>query len=152
MVRMGMKKKVAATLAVALGAGGIVAYAFWTGSGSGSGSATTTTTLALTVNQTGAAVTGLYPGGPAKNLSGTFDNPNAGPMYISAVTASVTATSAGGCSASDFVISGTATVNADIPAGNGVGSWSGLQVSMTDTASNQDACKSATITITYAAS
>jgi len=63
----------------------------------------------------------------------------------------VSATGAGGCSASDFVIGGTGTVAAEIPSGNGQGAWSGLTLSMTDTGANQDACKGATITIAYTA-
>jgi hypothetical protein len=153
MIRSLVKNKLAAGAVLAVFAGGgILAYAFWTGGGSGTGTATAGTPASLTVNQTGAAITGVFPGGPSKSLSGTFDNPNSGPVYVANVTAIVASTSAGGCTASDFAISGTATVNAEVPAGNGKGSWSGLSLSMTDTGSNQDACKGATINIAYTAS
>jgi hypothetical protein len=42
-------------------------------------------------------------------------------------------------------------VNAQVPAGNGVGSWSGLTVSLTNGAGNQDNCKGRAITINYTA-
>jgi hypothetical protein len=152
MIRSLMRKRMAVGAAVAIFAvGGVVAYAYWTGGGSGTGTATASTPASLTVNQTGAAVTGVFPGGPSKSLSGTFNNPNPGPVYVANVTATVSSTSAGGCSASDFVITGTATVAAEIPAGNGQGTWSGLSIAMTDTGSNQDACKGATINIAYTA-
>ena len=48
----------------------------------GNGSGSTGTTNAITVNQT-SVVTGLYPGGPAQDLSGDFDNPNPGAVGIS---------------------------------------------------------------------
>jgi hypothetical protein len=152
MIRSLIRKRIAVGAAAAIFAvGGVVAYAYWTGGGSGTGTATAGTPASLTVNQTGAAVTGVFPGGPSKSLSGTFNNPSAGPVYVANVTATVSSTSAIGCSASDFVVSGTATVAAEIPAGNGQGAWSGLSIAMTDTGSNQDACKGATINIAYTA-
>ena len=56
------------------------------------------------------------------------------------------------CTASDFVISGAATVNAQIASGAGVGSWSGLTIAMTNAATNQDNCKGVAAPIQYAAS
>ena len=130
------------------------AFAYWTGGGSGTASASTATdTSAVTVNQT-LGITGiddLYPGGPAVALSGTFDNPNSGPVYIASVTATVDEP-ANGCTAGDFEITGTATVDAQIPSGNAQGSWSGLSVAMKNLATDQDVCKNTPVTITYTAS
>jgi hypothetical protein len=126
-------------------------YAFWTGGGTGTGNAGVGTTTALVVKQT-STITGLVPGGPALALSGNFDNPGTSAVFVTAVTASVTGTSAAGCLAKDFTIGGTAPVGASVPIGSGVGSWSGLTISMANTALNQDACKSATVNISYVAS
>jgi hypothetical protein len=57
------------------------------------------------------------------------------------------------CTQADFSITGTSTVDpAVIAAGANTGSWSGLSLAMTDSSSNQDACKSVSVSITYAAS
>ncbi|MEY2477917.1 MAG: hypothetical protein QOG87_3232 [Actinomycetota bacterium] len=155
---MSFKKKLVSVLVVigVIGAAS-AAFAFWTGGGSGSGSAAATTPTAVTVNQTG-SITGLYPGAPATALSGNFDNPNSGAVHIANVTAAVRAFSlpavANGkpaCTAADFTIGGTATVNAQVPAGNGVGSWSGLTVALNNGVANQDNCKGVSITIDYTA-
>ena len=63
-----------AAVVVVLTTGGL-ALAYWTQSGSGSGTSTAGTTSAITINQTGSP-SGLYPGGPAAALAGTFTNPN----------------------------------------------------------------------------
>jgi hypothetical protein len=141
---------------VAVLAVGGIAYAYWTQGGSGSGTATAGTTSAITVNQTGAP-SGLYPGGPSAALAGTFTNPNAGPVSISSVTAAVHVfashtvdASKPDCTEADFAIAGTSGANV-IPAGIGVGSWSGLTVRLLDNGLNQDNCKSVSITIDYTA-
>jgi hypothetical protein len=146
------KKRVvfAALVIVALGLAGGVAFAYWTGGGSGSGSATAAAGPAgLTVNQTSAS-SGLYPGGSVA-LSGDFDNSNAYPVYVHSVTASVSGTSDVNCLASWFYITGSATVDAQVPTGSAQGAWSGLSLNMTNAAVNQDDCKSATIDIDYTA-
>lgn len=142
--------------AVVLGVGVGLGVAYWTGGGSGSGSANTGTAANVTVIQT-VSPTGLYPGGAAA-LSGNFNNASSGSVFVAAVTASVTAFSARAdgakpaCTQADFSITGTASVNAEVAAGNGVGSWSGLSLNMSDAGTNQDNCKSITVPITYAAS
>lgn len=147
-VRVSRKKKVVVVTAAMVGIGG-AAFAYWTTTGSGSGAATTGTTVAVTVNQT-STVSGLRPGGAAQALSGTFDNPNSGPVYIGSVTAQVTGTDKVGCDATDYTVAGTATVNAQVAAGTGVGSWSGLTIAFNNKpATNQDACKGATVNISY---
>jgi len=153
---MKLRKK----LIVATGLVGALAlagssFAFWTQGGSGSGSATAGTTTAITVHQTN-TVTGLYPGGPAAPLSGNFDNPNAHSVTIDSVTATVHAFSSQAdvskpeCTEADFAIGGTSGTNV-VPSGTGVGSWSGLNVSMVNGLGNQDNCKNVGITIDYLA-
>jgi hypothetical protein len=90
-------------------------------------------------------------------LSGNFTNPNSGSVYITAVTATVTAFSVQAdnskppCTQADFSISGTANVAAQIPSGSGVGAWSGLSLNMTNAGTNQDNCKNITVPIAYTA-
>lgn len=129
-----------------------IAFAYWTNTGSGTGTASTGTNAAVVVNQT-STVTGLAPGLPAQSLSGNFDNPNAGPIHVAAVTAAVTGTDKVGCDATDYSIAGTATVNADVPAGDDVGTWSGLTIQFNNKpGANQDACKNAVVAIAYTSS
>jgi hypothetical protein len=150
-MRKFSKKTIAvATVLVLVGTG--VAYAYWTNNGSGTGTAQTGTNAGVTVKQT-STVSDLGPSGPAQPLSGNFDNGNDGPVYVAAVSATVTGTDKSGCGPTDYTIAGTAPVNAEIPAGQGVGSWSGLTIQFNNKpATNQDACKGASISISYASS
>ena len=117
-----------------------VAYSFWTIGGTGGGTASTGTVVGITVNQT-SSVAGLYPGGPAQSISGNFDNGNAGPVYVTSVSATLGLLPSG-CVPADFTISGTAPVNTNVASGSGVGSWGGtLAITMNNTGSNQDGCK-----------
>ena len=150
------KRAIAAVAAIAVAGGGMAAYAYWTGGGTGSGSAQATTPSAVTVNQT-TSVTNLYPGATAVTLSGNFNNPNSGTVFIHNVTATVQTfsvqpdTGKPACTQADFAIGGTATVDAEVPAGNGVGAWTGLTVRLLNGAANQDNCKGQAITISYTA-
>ncbi len=145
-----------ATSTVVVLAGSGIAFAYWTSGGSGSGSGSTGTNVALTVNQT-STVSAMGPGDVAQALSGNFDNPNSGPTYVGSVTASIASvTKAGGapagtCSASDYTLADPVmTVNAQIAAGSAQGSWSGASIKFNNSASvNQDACKGATVNLSY---
>jgi hypothetical protein len=147
-----MNKKVAViglTAGLLLGGAG-AAFAYWTNSGSGNGSALTgAPTGTVTVNQT-STITAMYPG-DTQTLSGNFTNTGAGAVKVGSVTATI-GTLPGGCVAGDFSIGGTAPVNAEIAVGSGVGSWTGLTITMNDTALNQDSCQLSTIPIVYSVS
>jgi hypothetical protein len=152
MKRYGRRTTTIAAGSVILLVGAGAAFAYWTNSGTGAGDADTGTNVAIVVNQT-STVTGMAPGVAAQSLSGNFDNPNAGPVYVAAVTATVTGTDMPGCGATDYTIAGTATVAAQVPAGTGVGSWSGLTIQFNNKAGvNQDVCKNANVVIAYASS
>jgi hypothetical protein len=145
---------IAASLALVV-ATSVVAYAFWTGIGSGSGSAQTGDVAApLVVNQT-STPTGLVPGGPAATLEGNFDNPNASGVFVNQVTATIAAVTPGSdgskppCTAGDFLLVGPATVSTEIPPGAAQGAWTGITLQLLNTASNQDNCKNATVSISY---
>jgi hypothetical protein len=150
--KISWKAKLVIATVVLLSVGG-VAYGYWTQTGSGSGSAETGAGEAITINQT-SDINGLAPGVAPKTLSGNFDNPNDGPQYVGSVTATVTGTDKGDdCDATNYAIAGTAPVNAEIPNGDGVGSWSGLTIAFVNKPSvNQNACKGATVNISYTSS
>jgi hypothetical protein len=149
------KKFAALAITATVALTGTAALAYWTAGGSGNGTADTGDVLTVEVNQLSVAAD-LYPGVP-EDLSGDFDNPNAGNVYIAQVTASVdnfvTAFANGTpeCADEDFRINGTSNVPGQISAGNGEGAWSGLSVELINTGDNQDNCKNVPISITYTA-
>jgi hypothetical protein len=152
MNEISRKKKIAGVAfgtAVLMLAGG-AAFGYWSITGTGSDTATTGTVTSITVNQN-STVAGLAPGLAAQALSGDFDNPNSGPVYVAAVTAVVSGTDKVGCGPTDYTIAGTAPVGAQIASGSGVGSWSGLTIQFNNKVTNQDACKNAVVTIHYTA-
>src|SRR5262245_20553229 len=124
MSRLKRKRNLVVIVAVLGIAGG--AFAYWSAGGSGTGSGSTASgTAALTANQT-TVLTSMYPGDSPQTISGNFDNTNSGPIYVSAVTASIASVTkaagapAGTCDASDYTLANaTMTVNASVPAGSG---------------------------------
>lgn len=150
MKRYGKRTTTIIAGVVVLLVGAAAAFAYWTNLGTGTGDADTGTNAAIVVNQT-STVTGMAPGVASQALSGNFDNDNDGPVYVAGVTATVTGTDKPGCGATDYTIAGTATVAAQVPAGDGVGSWSGLTIQFNNKAGvNQDVCKNAVVAISYA--
>jgi ABC-type spermidine/putrescine transport system permease subunit II len=151
------KTAAAAATAVVLLSGAGVAYAFWSAGGSGTGTATTSTNVPITAVQT-SVVSGLQPGGAAQTLSGNFTNGNTSPVYVSSVTASISSVTingevAVGCDATDYTIANAAmTVGAEVPAGTAKGAWTGATITFNNKATNQDACKGATVNLAYAIS
>jgi hypothetical protein len=132
-----------------------VALAYWSAGGSGTGTAQAAAgTTNLVVNQT-TGLTAMYPGDTAQTISGNFNNPNPGPVYVTTVTASISSvTKAGipavGCDATDFTLSPTtATVNAEVSAGNNQGAWTGPKIKFNDKVTGQDACKGVTVNLAY---
>jgi len=149
----GVSKKRVVVLTVGLlGGGAAFAYNASTDLGTGGADATTDTIVAVVVNQT-RPVTNVGPGVPAQVLGGDFDNPNAGPVYVAAVSAMVAGTDKPGCGPTDYTIAGMAPVNAEIATGNGVGAWAGLTIEFNNKPDkNQNACQNAVVTITYMSS
>jgi hypothetical protein len=101
---------------------------------------------------------GLAPGSPAQTLSGTFNNPNQGPVYVGTVTVSIASvTKAGGapagtCNDTDYTLSAPAfTHNAEVVAAD-TSTWTGPTIAFNNKASNQDACKGATVNLAYSIS
>lgn len=149
------QKKVAAVGIVFALLAAAGAYAYWTTTGSGTGDATHATTAAVVVNQT-SPVNTLYPGVTVP-LSGTFtNNGNAGIVTVTSVTVAITSVtgSVGSpeCTTDDYeVVSNTSNVTDGTvnPGATANGAWSGLSVRLKDLGTNQDACKNATLHLTY---
>ena len=143
-----------------------VALAYWTTSGSGSGTATAGSDAGVTVD--GNPADGITPGGSVA-VTSVIHNAHDQPQYVRSLTVTISVSNAyhatsnpTGCKAADFTYEAdaddgtnpasnphTSDVSTDIAA-NGTKSVSGL-VHMADTSSNQDGCKNATVTLTYAA-
>jgi len=147
-----LNKKVAAGVAAAaiVAAGAGTAYAYWTTTGSGSGSATNATSNGTIVLHASFAA-GLTPGA-TEDVTYTADNLNSSSLYVGTVTPTVSIDAAhSGCSAADFVVPAL-VANKTVPTGaSGLGYALGTgSIAFTDTASNQDACQGATVTLTLA--
>lgn len=158
-----MRKSTKRTIAIAavtllLLGGGTAAFAYWTAGGAGTGTAAASAgTDVVTVNQT-TVLTGIGPGVATQTISGTFTNPSTGPVYVTSVTASIASVTkaagapAGTCAASDFTLASAAMpVGIEVPVGAAVGAWTGATLAFNDTATNQDACKGATVNLAYVA-
>lgn len=156
MIKRTTRRNVTLAAVVALAFAGI-AVAYWTAGGSGTGSGVAASgPAALTVNQT-TTLDAMYPGDSAQTISGNFDNPNAGPIHVSTVTVSIDSVTkasgapAGTCDATDFTLANaTMTVDAEIAAGTAQGSFSGATIQFNNKTTNQDACKGATVNLSYA--
>lgn len=156
MFKMKKKRSMLFTIFAVLAISG-AAYAYWSAGGSGTGSgATASGTAPLTANQT-TTITGMYPGDSAQTISGNFNNTNSGPVYVNTVTASISSVTkaagapAGTCDASDYTLANaTMTVNAEVPVGSAQGAFTGATIKFNNKASNQDACKGATVGLSYA--
>jgi hypothetical protein len=157
MARLSKKTKVAVTAATSVAlVGGGVAVAYWTTGGSGTGAASTGSGVSnITAVQT-STVSGMAPGDSAQTLSGNFNNTNSGPVYVATVTASIGSVTkasgapAGTCDATDYTLANAVmTVNSEVPAGTAQGSWSGATIKFNNKATNQDACKGATVNLAY---
>jgi hypothetical protein len=143
----------AAIVGGVLAVSGTAAFAYWTATGTGSGNAATANdSQPLSISQS--TVTGALVPGASLPISGTVSNPN--PFNVPfALTAAATvdSTSAGkGCLASWYTVSlpsAPTSVGAASGQTSATVNFSG-SVAMTNVAdTNQDACKGATVTVTY---
>src|SRR5680860_272529 len=146
------RKAIAVTVGtVVLLSGAGVAFAYWTAGGSGTGTATTGDIVAIEAVQT-STVTAMAPGDSAQTLSGTFLNPNDGPVYVTTVTASIASVFQGGgvavgCDATDYTLAGAVmTVNAEALAAD-TSPWTGATIKFNNKSTNQDACKGAVVNL-----
>lgn len=154
---MNRSKKTAAVLAgatVAVAGLGTAAYAYWSTSGSGTGSAGTGDAVAVTVTQT-STVSGLVPGGAAKDVAIKVANTQSTAQYVGGVTFAISSIKKGtadatGCSASDFALVQPTWSGHEI-AGTSDETATGT-IAMRNTSSNQDGCKGVTVSFSLTAS
>jgi hypothetical protein len=146
MRKLTKKSKVIAVAAsVALVAvGGGTAYAYWTTTGSGSGNANNSAGGG-TVTLHASFADGLAPGNSVP-VTYTADNSTTSSTVVGALSATVT-TSVPECLPAWFTVTAT-TSNSPVAAGaTGTQVGSGT-LALVDNAANQDACKSAVVTVT----
>ena len=147
---------IAVTAAATLVVGGGVAFAYWTTSGSGTASAAVAGDAGtLTVTPDPASpITGLYPGGPAKDVNVIVTNATDADLSFSDVTVAVDSTSAGaGCTADDFAFDDTLYAGEVVEANTDTGVITPKRIRMVNRLTvNPDACKNATINLTLSAS
>ncbi|HJW00900.1 MAG TPA: hypothetical protein VJ617_17550 [Arthrobacter sp.] len=145
---MTKKNKVlaaAGALALVAGGGG-AAYAYWTTTGSGNGTATNsagggTVTLHATFGG------GLAPGNNV-SVAYTADNSTTSSTQVGALSAAVSTSDPANCLASWFDVTAV-TSNTTVAAGaTGTSVGSGTLTFNDNATVNQDACKSAVVTIT----
>ena len=133
------------TAALSLGTG-IAAFAYWSATGSGTGSAGTTAGESIVITQTN-SISDLEPGTTAPDtLIGSLSVSNGMYAYVGTITPTVTGTSNPGCTAADFTV--TPSVYDQEVQNTASGVTLGTIV-FNDTATNQDACKGATVEISY---
>jgi len=142
----------AAIVGGVLAVSGTAAFAYWTANGTGSGTAgTAAASTPLSITQETFSGTALTPGGIAQPVSGTVSNTNTFNVPF-ALTAAATVDSThatAGCLASWYTV--TLSSPPTSVAANNHSDFSGT-VAMTNVANtNQDACKGATVTVTYTA-
>ena len=155
-----MQLNIRKTLTTTAVAGGILAvsataaFAYWTATGTGSGTAATAeSSTNLTITQNSFDGSALVPGGAAQAVSGTIANANTFAAPIASFVANVSVDSAhatAGCLASWYAVPSLSAPNS-VPAGGSV-SFAGTVRLNDQPTTNQDACKGATVTLTYTAS
>jgi len=144
-MHLSRKLKVAlgAALIPALLAGAAFAYYTSTGTGTGSGAAGTST--AVTLHGTVADV--LYPG-TSSSVSFTVDNPSSGHQFVNAITLASVSTDVAhaACVVADFSMPNV-TAAQDVPSGNGTVIGVTGMITMANTATSQDECRNAPLTL-----
>ena len=156
-MRITRRKKLFVAGIAAVGLLGGSALAYWTTTGSGSGSAAVGTSTAVIVTQLG-TITAMTPGSTAQAVDFRINNPAATNQTIASVLVSIfdvtgpNITGGNPCTAADFTLVQPNAINADLTPGNHDYQPSGATLAMKNTASNQDGCKGATVSLAFAAS
>ncbi|HTL24277.1 MAG TPA: hypothetical protein VL281_09630 [Mycobacteriales bacterium] len=109
---------------------------------------------------TGSAVGQLYPGAAPQDIAVKLSNPNSVAIFVTDVQVAVASNSNGGCStAANFAVtqsSASSTTPVLVPAGGSVTlpaqGVSAPKIRMPNLSSSQDACKNATLALTYTGS
>jgi hypothetical protein len=141
-MKVSRKVKVALGGAVASIAIAGAAFAYFTTTGTGTVSGAVGTSAALTI--TGTSATTLYPG-TTSAVSFSVNNPSTGHQYVTTIHLDSVTTGVSGCNPTWFTMPDV-TANQDIPAGGAAIIAPGT-LTMANAAANQDACKSASLTL-----
>ena len=147
-MRFTRKRMIALGLVASLAIAGF-AYAFWTGSGSGTGTGTVGTTSSVTI--TGTVAPGISPGAN-RAVSFTAANPSSSSAQVTTLHLVGVTSNAAGCTGADFTMADV-TESHQVP-GNATAEPLPTNGSLVyaETGVNQDACKSATLTLTLSSS
>lgn len=133
-------------LALVVAAG---AYAYWTNSGGGTGSATTANPAGGLLSATNSSVSGLAPGAGAQTFDVTISNSGSSDIQASSLSAVVT-TDKAGCDNTDYSVTlPDISAGVNVPASGSTAAIAGGSIDFVNKATNQDACKGATVTLTY---
>ena len=134
-----------------------VANAYWGTDGPGTSTVPVAPGLQLTPVQT-SVLRPLLPGGVPQGLAGNFDNDSGSPIVVTDVTVSIDRVTKGivdpaiGCDSDDFTITDPVmVVGHPVASGLGVDDWAGATLAFDNRLVNQDACKGATVHLSYAA-
>jgi hypothetical protein len=150
--RFNKKRLLAVTSVCALALAGI-AFAFFssTGSGTGSGSAASSDNSTIVVH--GTITDALAPGGNS-SVTFTADNTGTGAGTLRSIHLSNVAADSGhsSCAVADFTMPDVTGQTIAVPAGasgQALGSGANGTISMANTGVSQDACKGATLSLTF---
>jgi hypothetical protein len=137
------KKRVAVLAVLAVAAiGAVGGYAYFTNSGSGTGTASVGTSSDI---QLGSDLVGtLYPGGADVPVTVNIHNPGSGAEHVGTISGTVADN--GSCLGSWFQVD---SVDYDATLASGGSDTADTSVRMLDSGTNQDACKSLTMTIDW---
>ncbi len=100
--------------------------------------------------------TDLAPGAPASTIVGVVNNPTDKTIFVNSVTVSIAgvtksaSAASGTCDSSDFVLTDITMPVGLVVAPGGSAPFAGALISFNDKSVDQDACKGATVTLTYA--
>jgi hypothetical protein len=136
------KKFIFLVVAAVAGSVAFAAYGYFTSTGTGTGTASVGDSSAIQLSSP--AVGTLYPGGPDVPVTVSIKNPGSGNEYVATVSGTVA--DSGSCLGSWFVVD-PITYNASVTAGATV--TASTNVRMTESNTNQDACKLKTMTINW---
>lgn len=156
MAHLNRRQRIAAGVtALVLVGSGTAAFAYWTSTGQGTGSGSTTAG-ASNLSITGDVSTALYPGQAAQNFTATVTNNADNNAQVAGLTAYVT-TDKTGCDGTNYSINGSADAASPVALtwtavdlAKDASATSANTIQFVNKATNQDACKGATLTLHYA--
>jgi hypothetical protein len=140
----------AVVIVAVLALGGVAAFAYWTSSGEG------TSTVTASAGGAGFEITGaaegLYPGGTVEAKIKVKNKDVKQPEFLTKLVTTVKETSGGGCEKTWFEIAAGGEQEPKVELAAGETKEYTVSLKMKDEAVNQNACKSATVSLKGVAS